>query len=549
MTGAGDWLPVEPMDDNPRVDTSGDLPEPASALSGSAQALLEAVLAISSDLDLPSVLGRIVEAATVLTGARYGALGIVGPEGSLVEFLTTGIDEEGRARIGDLPHGQGILGLLISDPRPIRLADLSRHPASFGFPPHHPPMTSFLGVPVRIRGTVFGNLYLTEKGGGGDFTESDEQLVVALAGVAGLLIEHARAYALLERQRSWLEAVALLPATLQPPIDWDHALRLIAGVARRTAGSAAVVVADAGQGRLLAVDVDPDLDPAPDLRAWVAGVLEQVRDTDLVDPVDVRVGDQVGTACALRTHLGEAGVLISFDRADRTRLADLDEREQLRSFADYAALTLDRGQAVSEREELAVVSDRERIARDLHDVVIQRLFATGMQLQAAALGLSDEKAREQVQRAVADLDATIRDVRATIFELQVPVAGSVRSEIRSLAREYGKVLGFAPRLRIAGPVDTAVTEAMRDPLLKVLREALSNIARHAHATEAHVVLEVADGAVSLSVDDDGIGIAKDASHSGLENARVRAASLGGQLHLDDSPLGGVRLVWTVPLTR
>ncbi len=189
-------------------------------LPGSTEALLDAVMAISSDLDLHNVLSRIVEAATTLTDARYGALGVVGPENYLVEFVTTGLSDDQRHRIGDLPHGRGILGLLITDPQPIRLKNLADHPSSFGFPPNHPPMGSFLGVPVRIRGTVFGNLYLTEKAGGGEFTDTDEQLCVALAGVVGVVIENARAYGLSERRRAWLEAAATLPETLEPPIDW-----------------------------------------------------------------------------------------------------------------------------------------------------------------------------------------------------------------------------------------------------------------------------------------------------------------------------------------
>jgi signal transduction histidine kinase len=227
----------------------------------------------------------------------------------------------------------------------------------------------------------------------------------------------------------------------------------------------------------------------------------------------------------------------------------VDDRDLLLSFTDYAALTLDRGQAVSEREEVAVISDRERIARDLHDVVIQRLFATGMQLQAAAMRAEDDDVRNRVERSVADLDATIRDVRATIFELQMPPADSVRSELRALVREYRGVLGFLPDLRIKGPVETAVTERMREPLLKVLREALSNVARHAQASHVEVVAGVGDGRFTLIVDDDGVGLSRTETPSGLENARSRAAVLGGELELGPSPLGGVRLLWSVPLSR
>jgi len=186
---------------------------------------------------------------------------------------------------------------------------------------------------------------------------------------------------------------------------------------------------------------------------------------EILDPVDVTVGDMVATVVPLRTQLAKGGLLVSFYDLDQVRRRDVDDRDLLRSFTDYAALTLDRGQAMSDREEIAVLSDRERIARDLHDVVIQRLFATGMQLQAAAMRAVKDDVRELVQRSVEDLDATIRDVRATIFELQTPPSGSLRSELRALVREYQRVLGFAPELRTKGPVETAATERMRESLL------------------------------------------------------------------------------------
>ncbi len=225
-------------------------PTPSPDLGADARLLLEAVTAISSDLDLASVLTRIVEAATALTGARYGALGVLGREGGeLVEFVTTGIDERARELIGHLPRGRGILGVIIDDPSGLRLSDLNAHPASVGFPPNHPPMTSFLGMPVRIRGTVFGNLYLTEKAGGGPFTEADEGLVEELARTAGYVISNARSFALSERRRQWLEASAELAELLQPPVDLPTALLQIVSTARqvsRASGGGAVVVARAG---------------------------------------------------------------------------------------------------------------------------------------------------------------------------------------------------------------------------------------------------------------------------------------------------------------
>jgi signal transduction histidine kinase len=516
-------------------------------LPGRSQALLDAVLAIASDLDLNGVLTRIVESATALTGARYGALGVVGGDSRLTEFVTTGVSDEERARIGDPPHGRGILGLLISDPRPIRLSNLADHPSSSGLPAHHPRMRSFLGVPVHIRGTVFGNLYLTEKEGGGDFTDTDERLVVALASAAGLVIENARAYGLSERRRLWLEAAAALTDALQPPIEWDLALQQVAETARRvTHASAAAVVSPAADGEVRALACEPAM--VADVIKAAEVALASVDRARLVDPVDVPIGDLTATVVPLYAHLAAPGLLVTVFPTRDARLRDNDDRELLISFADHAALTMDRAQAVGDREALAVISDRERIARDLHDVVIQRLFAIGMQLQAVAVQGVGDPVRERLDQAVQDLDGTIRDVRATIFELQTHGADSLRGDVRALVRDYAPILGFTPTVRTHGPVDTAVSTTLREQLLPVLREALSNAARHAHATQVEVVLLVDDEELALIVTDNGTGIPAGPVESGLDNARRRARSLGGQLELLDVEPHGLRFHWRVPLT-
>jgi signal transduction histidine kinase len=516
-------------------------------LPESSQALLDAVLAIASDLDLFGVLTRIVEAATALTGARYGALGVVGGDSRLTEFVTTGVTDEQRARIGEPPHGRGILGLLISDPRPIRLADLADHPSSSGLPPHHPPMRSFLGVPVHIRGTVFGNLYLTEKEGGGDFTDTDERLVVALASAAGLVIENARAYGLSERRRLWLEAAASLTDALQPPIEWDLALQQVVETARRvTHAVAAAVASPAADGEVRALACEPGM-VARVIKA-VEVALDSVDRVGLVDPVDVALGDLTATVVPLPAHLADPGLLVTLFPTRDVRQRDHDDRELLISLADHAALALDRAQAVGEREELAVISDRERIARDLHDVVIQRLFAIGMQLQAVAVRGIGDPVRERLDQAVQDLDGTIRDVRATIFELQTHGADSLRGDVRALVRDYAQVLGFNPTVRTHGPVDTAVSTTLREQLLPVLREALSNAVRHAHATQLEVVLVVDGAELGLLVTDNGTGISDGAVESGLDNARQRARALGGRLDLVNVEPHGLRFDWRVPLT-
>jgi signal transduction histidine kinase len=521
---------------------------PTDLLPDSSRALLDAVTALSSDLDLHGVLTRIVESASALTGARYAALGVLGPGDSLAEFVTTGVSDEVRTRIGPPPHGRGILGLLITDPRPLRLHDLGEHPASYGFPKGHPPMTSFLGVPVLIRGTVFGNLYLTEKADGLDFTETDERLVVALAQAAGLVIENARAYGLSERRRRWLEAVAGLTDALQPPVDDDRALEQIATTARRLSGARAVVVTSADDDPVVrAVASD-----APDRVATLESAtvaLERTGVATLADPVEVPLGgatDPVAAVLPLRTRLADGGILVAVFDGEQQRLRDLDDRELLVSFADHAALALDRARAVADREDHAVIQDRERIARDLHDVVIQRLFATGMQLRAAALR-GGEDLPERVEQSVADLDATIRDVRATIFGLQHDGTASARHEVRTLAQAYAETLGYAPVVRTVGPVDTVIDESLRNQLMPVLREALSNVAQHARATRVEIELLVDGDQLQLSVLDDGVGLGPVTQHSGLRNALERAQALGGTLELNPRLPHGLMFRWRVPL--
>jgi signal transduction histidine kinase len=515
-------------------------------LPASARALLDAVNAISSDLDLRAVLTRIVEAATRLTEAQYGALGVLGGNDLLAEFVTTGIGEEDRARIGALPHGRGILGLLIQHPEPIRLDDLSTHPRSVGFPPNHPPMGTFLGVPVRIRGTVFGNLYLTEKAGGESFTIEDERLVEALASAAGFVIENARAYGISERRRQWLEASAELNESLQPPIEIDHALDQVARSTRSLTRAAAVAVLHGGS-TLPAPAVAADQDQLTRVRAALATLDPERRPGIDAAPVDEQLGDFAATLVPLRSHLvSDSLLVVLFESA--SELPAADDRALLASFADQAGLALDRAQAVEDRAELAVTSDRERIARDLHDLVIQRLFATGLQLQGVTGLVAVPEVGARIDAALDALDLTIKDIRGTIFELQrSDQSPSLRADLHSLAREYGPLLRFDPPVRTIGPVDTAVPPEVRNQLLPVLREALSNVARHAAAHEGQIELAVTEGEVRLTVLDDGVGIGEIARESGLRNARRRAAALGGSLTLTAREPQGTSFVWRVPL--
>ena len=361
--------------------------------------LLDAVVSIGSELGLADVLQRIIEVATELVDARYGALGVLDESGTrLAEFITVGIDEAGRRRIGNLPEGHGILGLLIVDPRPIRLPDLREHPDSYGFPPNHPPMRSFLGAPILVRGQVFGNLYLCDKPGGDGFTDIDEELVVALAVAAGIAIENAR------------------------------------------------------------------------LHARVA--------------------------------------------------------------------------------ELAVFEDRERIARELHDTVIQRLFATGLALQATVRLIEQPEVVTRLQSMVEDLDVTVRHIRSAIFELHTArlPGNSVRQAVLELCAESARSLGFAPAVHFDGPIDTLIDEPLAGHVLAVLQATLSNVTRHAAATKVEVSIVTADGQLLVSVADDGPGMPEGATGGrGLDNLRARSSLLGGDVAWGPRPDGGTVVRWRVPL--
>lgn len=361
--------------------------------------LLDAVVTVGSDLELSAMLTRIAETATELAGATFGALGVLDESRTVLsEFITVGIDAEARAAIGELPRGHGILGLLITDPRPIRLPDLTEHPDSCGFPPNHPPMTSFLGVPVLIRGEAFGNLYLCNKLGGDVFTDVDEELVVALAVAAGVAIENARL---------------------------------------------------------------------------------------------------------------------------------------LRRVADVALL-----------------EDRDRIARDLHDSVIQRLFAIGLSLEGVARLTTDQRATDRIDSAVDGLDTTIKEIRSAIFELHSirPGSSSTRQASIELAAESARTLGFEPTIHFDGPIDTLVDESLAEHVLAVQREALTNVAKHAGARAVEVRLTALDSVLCLEVIDDGAGIDGPAiGGRGLHNLRSRAKELGGECTIETRVEGGTVLRWSVPL--
>ena len=532
------------------------------------QGLLEAVVALAGDLSLSSVLERIVRTATELVGARYAALGVLattdpGADRRLREFVTWGLTDDERRAIGDLPRGHGLLGAILDDPHPVRLGSIADDPRSYGFPPHHPPMGTFLGVPVRIRDTVFGNLYLTEKAGG--FTEEDERVAIALAAAAGVVIENARLYEEAARRQRWLEAAAEITTALLGEVGREEVLQLVADRAREVsrADLSTVALVDEDADRLVVEVVSGEVDGGcvgailPADSGVAAAVMRTGEEVVLDDPSSVpdreppldRDDLSRVVALPLCAEGSLTGVLtLAWARGDESVLSG--DLLLPATFAEQAALALQVASARQDRARLAVYEDRDRIGRDLHDLVIQRLFAIGLTLENAARMAVKPEVATRITTAVDDIDVTIREIRHTIFELGSGRGTLVdlRTELGGIVEEHAVVLGFRPTWHTEGPVDSAVPEAVRPHLLAVLREALSNAARHARASSVDVSLAVGDEVV-LTVTDDGVGIPDGVRPSGLRNMADRAASAGGRSEVVPRPGGGTTVRWSVPVER
>ncbi|MGW9636937.1 GAF domain-containing sensor histidine kinase [Nocardiopsis alba] len=533
--------------------------------------LLEAVVSIGEGLELEPLLLRITETATRLVNARYGALGVIGPDGEMSRFIPVGLEPEEIARIEHWPKGEGILGLLIKRPEPLRLRDVRDHPESRGFPQGHPPMHTFLGVPIRIRDQVFGNLYMTDKIDGAEFTGDDELLLRALATAAGTAIENAQLFAQTQSRETWLDASGEITTRLLSGAAPEEVLRLVARRARVMAQADVAVIAMPGEEpETLTVRVwDGPAERCGPLTAETRGVtLSRAPETLLGRAylpggplrTDVSSGGYEGVDFLTRMGVGPV-LILPFGPPDGARgvlvLARFQGAEEfqngwpnmLSSFADQAAVALELAEARLDSERLSVLEDRDRIARDLHDTVIQRLYATAITLMGTVRRIDDGTSAERVRNAVDDLDDTIRQIRSTIFALQSPAEhGSswLRSQVLELVNAASETLGFAPRLLTQGPVDNAVDERVGGHLVAVLREALSNVARHAGAGSVDVELSVADGEVTLRVTDDGRGVPEGVSRSGLNNLASRAEELGGSMSVVSGPGEGTVVEWTAP---
>ncbi|RLK58103.1 GAF domain-containing protein [Actinokineospora cianjurensis] len=523
----------------------GDLMHTRDSLQG----LLDAVMAVGAGLELDSTLQRIVRAATDLVDAQYGALGVLG-DGGLSRFVHEGIDAGTRSRMGHLPEGRGLLGLLIEHPEPIRLTDLAKHPASVGFPPNHPPMGSFLGVPVRVRGEVFGNLYLTEKRGG-PFTADDEAVVQALAAAAGVAIENARLFERSRDRERWLTAAGEVNTQLLAGASQGETLDLIA---RRVlelteADCALILLVDETTRDLLRVgaatgEVSAELDVSA-YGPLIEAVLRAEQPRAVADlSVEVEFG-ALGPAVVV--PLRTAGGVLLAAREKGARTFGADTAPMLASFAGQAAVALELAEKQRAQRMLDVLADRDRIAQDLHDHVIQRLYATGMSLQGTLRRIEDPEARARVHRSVEQLDQTVREIRTSIFDLQaVDDSASLRRRLLDVVAEVGAGAATSPAVSMAGAIDTLVRPEVGEHAVAVLREALSNAVRHSGAAE--IVVEVSAGdALAVTVRDNGVGVGAPLRRSGLENMRRRAEQCHGRFEVESSESGGTAVRWEVPL--
>lgn len=566
-------MPEQDAKDSP--DASAQADESPQGLSTELTArvpqLLDAMRSLGTGLQLHSTLERICETAAELAHARYAAIGVVDESGDgLSDFISHGVPAEVAHAIGHLPDGRtGLLGALIRDPVPIRLSDVSADPRFTGFPPAHPRMRTFLGVPIRVQGEIFGNLYVAEKHQGADFDDNDLHMLRVLATEAGIAIGHAQLYEAARQRERWIEGSVAVTTALLSGGDADDALAVVAEQTRRLADSAAgIVLLPAEEGGLEIVAVAGTKPSAslgviiPARSPVVAALLrgEAVfMDDAATDPrMITRLSHQFGPHMLLPLRSGGRVLgALAVPRERGGRPFTQAERTLATQFAAQAALALKMAEAQRDRERLAVYEDRDRIARDLHDLVIQRLFAAGMMLERAQRRSSVPAVRNGVGRAVDELDVTIQEIRTAIFALQQETAEEPSGLRTRVLREINMAavpLGFKPTHRFLGPVDSLVGELAGKNLIAALREALSNTFRHSGASKVEVSVDATatlpDGrdAVRLSVVDDGVGIPDSGRRSGLRNLARRAESLGGASWFGPGEDGGgAVVVWEVPL--
>jgi signal transduction histidine kinase len=558
------------LPDGPRLrseDLFGQLTSQAQGVlrtQGRLRGLLRANAAVTSDLSLPVVLRHLVTAARELVDARYAALGVIGTDGTLAELVHSGLDPATVERVRQLAHvshGDGLVDVLLDDLRPGDVEHPRDHPGGPGTPGRDPSMTGLLAVPIRIRDQVFGTLYLAPSARGG-FTDEDEQLVTTLAASAGVAIENARLFAQAAQERQWLEASTemthrLFAGALDEPLD------LVLRYAARGAAAdfARVVVPhDAHHGRVQAQIGSIDHRRPGDLlelddtlcgRILAGGkpLLVPDYDSEFTDAARrIDAPDGIGAVAAvplLDPQQQVLGALLVVRRPGSPALTEHD-LALLESFAKHAGIAMTLNQARADREELVLLADHDRIAADLHDHVIQQLFATGMGLNGLVAHQDRPEHQERLLGYVDALDDTIRSIRTTIFELRQrqPTAQGLLARLMAVVDDERPALGFSPRIDFSGNLDRNVPPDVADDLVAVLREALSNIARHAHASSATVRVALTGPLLEVHVTDDGTGTGNPSRSSGLSNLRRRAQAHHGTFEVRSPDTGGTHLHWT-----
>jgi signal transduction histidine kinase len=536
------------------VSVAGDV----QATQGRLRALLRANQAITQQLELPLVLRKIVEVAVELVGAEYGALGVVDAHGGLEQFVHVGMSKEDADRIGRFPEGHGLLGALIDDPRPIRLLDLSTDPRSSGFPAGHPAMDTFLGVPVRVRNEVYGNLYLSNRRVG-EFTADDEELMTALAATAGFAIDNARLYAETKRRQAWSAASAEITAAFVSDEDNDAAVLIASAVLTLAEADLVRIALPSDDPTRLIISVargiDEDVEEGrsfPIVGSLVETVLESRQPRLIGEPEATAIAGSdthlVGPTMAvpMLAHGDVLGVLM-VSRLPGAFPFTATDMEMAADFAGRATVAMALSDGRAARQRMALLEDRGRIARDLHDHVIQQLFGTGLELQSVLGTMPPGPAAERIDRAISEIDKAIAQIRIAIFTLSSSKnkADTLRHRVIDVVNEAGASLLETPRLEFSGPVDIAVSGTLADDVVAVVRESLTNVVKHATANTVSVSVVVAEGAVVVTTIDDGVGLSVSGRRSGLANLGARAGARGGSFDIG-TIAGKTNAVWSAP---
>ncbi len=551
-------LPKLELDD--LIDQLVDRAQGVQRAQGRLRGLLRAIETVNGDLALEQVLRNVVEAARELAGAQYGALGVIGDDGSLEQFIHVGIDDDAAARIGHLPEGNGLLGAVITDPRPIRLEHMTDDDRSAGFPAEHPPMESFLGVPIKARSEVYGNLYLANSANG-RFSAEDEELVLALALAAGTAISNARLYQESRIQQRWLEASAEISAHLLTSSGEDP-LRMIARRAIEIADadlvSLGLLTAD-GTGFVIEVAFGEHSDELVGRRFALAEtlagqVIEQGTPLQLSSasggdgpPSHLAAVMESGPLMAvpLQGSGRPRGVLSLMRHRDRRNFSQTD-LAMAAGFASHASIALELADSRVAEQKLVLLEDRDRIAMDLHDHVIQELFAIGLSLEGMAAQIADPMA-DRLRQRVDDLDRTIRRIRTSIFELRgnwTTAPGGMRQQVLEVASDLTAALGFAPHVAFSGLVDLITDAELAEDTSACIREMVSNVARHARATSAAIDVQRRGEELVITITDDGIGPpVSPARRSGTANLAARAEKHGGSFEMTTASSGGTVATW------